>query len=166
MTGILLIGIAIAWLVAAIAITRSVARRFNSLPVKVLGSVVLFPALLVLPMVDELIGKQQFESLCKKYAVQFIDEPHAMNRRVVLMSPRHDQFVEGTVIPIRIQPWTYKDAETDRVLVSFHTLHAKGGWLIRSLGISETSSPLLFHRGCAPKDQFEFAKKFNITVIN
>ncbi len=166
MTGILLIGIAIAWLVAAIAITRSVARRFNSLPVKVLGSVVLFPALLVLPMVDELIGKQQFESLCKKYAVQFIDEPHAMNRRATAELRRGDRFAEGTAVEIRVDPHVYRDAETNQVLVSYHTLHAKGGWFIRALGISETNSPLLFRRGCAPKDQDAFKKKFNITIIN
>lgn len=38
MTGILLIAVVIAWLIAVLAITRWVALRFNSLTMKVAGS--------------------------------------------------------------------------------------------------------------------------------
>ncbi|MDL2336354.1 MAG: hypothetical protein QFE16_00785 [Pseudomonadota bacterium] len=166
MTGILLITVAIAWLIAVLAATRWVVRRVNSPAMKVVSCLVLFPVLLVLPLADELVGKQQFDSLCKKYAVQVIDEKHAMNRRVVFVLPEHDQFVEGTALQIRIDPNVYRDAETNQVLVSYYTLHAKGGWFIRTLGISETNAPLLFESGCAPEEQDAFKKKFNITVIN
>ena len=166
MTGILLFGVAFAWLIAVLILTRWVTRRFKSAIAKVVCSLALFPIVLVAPLADELVGKQQFESLCKKYAVQEIDEQHAMNRRVVSELRREDRFAEGTAVEIRIDPHVYRDAETNQVLVSYHTLHAKGGWFIRTLGISETNSPLLFRRGCAPKDQDAFKKTFNITVMN
>ena len=166
MTGIILIAVVVVWLVAVLAFTRWATRRFKSLAMKVVSSVALFPTLLLLPVADEVVGKVQFESLCKKYAVQVVDESHAMNRRVVYERRGTDQFAEGTAVEIRIDPIIYRDAETNQVLVSYHTLHAKGGLLIRTLGISETNSPLLFRRGCAPQDQDAFKKKFNITVIN
>lgn len=166
MTGILLVVVVLTWLIAVLIVTRWVARRFNSLTVKLASYIVLFPVLLVAPLADELIGKQQFESLCKKYAVQTIDEQRAMNRSVVYVPRGVDQYAEGTAVRIRIDPITYKDAETNQVLVSYHTVHANGGWLVRSIGISETDAPLLFGPGCAPENQDAFKKKFNITVIN
>jgi hypothetical protein len=166
MTGILLIAIVTVWVIAVLTITRWATRRLGSSALKLMAITILIPVLLVLPMADELIGMWQFDSLCKRYAVQVIDEKNAMNRRVLYQRRTKDQFVEGTALEIRIDPKVYVDAETKRVLVAYNTLHAKGGWLIRTLGISETDAPLLFSSGCAPKDQDAFKTKFNITVIN
>lgn len=166
MTGLFLIAVAIAWLAAVVVLTRWVTRRFRSTASKFVSGLVVFPVLLAAPLTDELIGKRQFDLLCKKYAVVVIDEQHAMNRRVVTTIRQEDRFAQGTAVRIRIDPYTYRDTETNQVLVSYHTLHAEGGWLIRVLGISETNGPLLFHSGCAPDDRYAFKKKFNITVVN
>ena len=166
MTGILLITVAIAWLIAVLAATRWVVQRVNSPAMKVMNSLALFPVLLIAPLADELVGKQQFDSLCKQYAVQVIDEKHAMNRRVSFERRSNDVFAKGTAVRIRIDPYIYRDVETKNVLIRFHILTAQGGWLIRALGISETTSPLLFQPGCAPENVFGFQKEFNVTVIN
>lgn len=167
MTGILLLGVVAIWLIAILSIARwVVCRLFSSPGVKLLSFVMLVPVLLLMPLTDELIGAFQFGALCKKYAVQVIDERHAMGRRVVYVPRGPDRYADGTAVRIRIDPIVYKDTETNRVLVSYHTLHANGGWLIRMLGISETNAPLLFNSGCAPKEQDAFKQKFNITVIN
>lgn len=166
MSGLLLLFVAACWLVVAAMITRRATRRFKSLAAKIAIGTLIFPLLLMAPVADEIVGARQFDALCKQYAVQVIDEEHALNRRVLSVGRAGERFVEGTAVRIRIQPWIYKDAETDKLLVSYHTLHATGGWLIRTLGISETNSPLLFRRGCGPPDQDAFKKKFNITVIN
>ena len=166
MTGILLIAVVIGWFFAVLAATRWVTRHFNSQAMKVLSSLVLFPLLLVAPVTDELIGKQQFESLCKKYAVQKIDVQHARNARVESVGGDRDWYAAWTAVRIRIQPWIYQDTKTQRVVASYHTLHAEGGWLIRILGISEANSPLLFSRSCAPLDERAFLKTFNINIAN
>jgi hypothetical protein len=166
MTGILLIVLAAAWLIVVLLITRRATWHFGSRAAKVAISLVLFPALLVAPLADELIGKWQFESLCKQYSTQEIDEHHAMNRRVLFVRRKEDRFIQGTAVRIRIDSHVYKDAETGQVLVSYYTLHAEGGWLIHALGISETNSPLLFRRACGPRDEDTFKKKFDIRVVN
>ena len=133
---------------------------------KIVSIVVVFPILLLVPVADELIGKQQFETLCKRYAVQVVDAPSAMNAHVISVGGSSERNAEGTAIPVRVQPWIYKDTTTGKVVVSYHTLHAEGGWLIRTLGISSTNSPLLFSRSCAPLDERSFIKTFNITIVN
>jgi hypothetical protein len=127
MTGLLLLFVAAVWLVLVASVTCTVARRIKNVLFRSLGALPLFGVLVLLPLADELIGKQQFESLCKKYATQEIDEQHAMNRRVVFVLPKADQFIEGTAVRIRIDPNVYRDAETNQVLISYHTLHAEGG---------------------------------------
>ena len=166
MIGLLMIAIAIGWLIAAIAITTWIAARAKSPPMKAALSVLVFPLALIAPVVDEVIGAWQFSALCKQYAIQMIDEEHAMNRRVLSVGREGGRLAEWTAVRIRIQPWIYKDAETGNVLVSYHTLHADGGWLMQTLGISETKRPLVFPNACGPADRDAFKKKFNVTVIN
>ncbi|RZU02312.1 hypothetical protein [Rivibacter subsaxonicus] len=166
MSGLFLLVVLIGWAVVAFLLARWATQLFKSPGVRVLVGVVAFPVLLLLPLVDEIIGMWQFDALCKKYAVQEIDEPHAKNRKVRYVRRGVDRYADGTLVRIRIDPIVYRDAETDQILVSYHTLEAKGGWLIRTLGISETGSPLLFNAGCAPPDQDGFKQNFNITVVN
>lgn len=166
MTGLFLLFVAAVWLALAVSMAYAFTWQIKNVPLRTVLALIVFGVLLPLPLVDELIGKQQFESLCKKYAVVKIDEQHATNRRVLATLRKEDQFAEGTAVPIRIDPYIYRDEKTSQVLVSYYTLHAEGGWLIRSLGISETNAPLLFRSGCSPEDRYAFKKKFNITVIN
>lgn len=166
MTGLLLIAIFGMWLFVVAFISRWATRRFKSRTMTIVSGTVAFWVLLPAPLIDELIGKWQFESLCKKYAVVEIDERNATNRRVVTEIREIDKYVEGTAVKIRIDPYVYRDEETNKIVVSYHTLHAQGGWLIRFLGISETNAPLLFRSGCAPVERYAFKEKFNIKVIN
>jgi hypothetical protein len=163
MTGLFLLSAAAVWLVLAAAMAYAFTSRLKNMLLRSVAALASFGVLLPLPLVDELIGKQQFESLCKKYA---IDEEHAPNARVVSVGGHSDWYAADTAVRIRIQPWIYQDTTTQKVVVSYHTLHAKGGWLIRALGISETRSSLLFSLSCAPSNERAFIKTFNITVTN
>lgn len=166
MRGLVLLGVIAVWIILALFITKFALRSIKSRPIKVLSAALIFAVLLVAPLGDELVGKYQFETLCKKYAVQIIDEQHAMNRRVFFERRSGDQYAKNTAVRIRIDPYVYRDEETKKVTVSFHILTAEGGWLIHALGISETNAPLVFNSGCAPQDAFGFQKSFNITVVN
>ena len=158
MSGILVIGVVMLWFWAAVVIGQLITSKLKNPWLKSLLTFFAIAVLVPLPVADEIIGRIQFHVLCNKYVVQYIDEKHAANRKVLYVPRGKDRYVEGTAIPIRINPEVYKDAETGRVLVSSHTLIANGGWLIRTLGISETNSPLLFNAGCAPLNQDDFKK--------
>lgn len=166
MTGILLVAVVLVWLALTVTLTRWIIRVIKSPGLKLFAGIVVFLVLLVAPLLDELIGAFQFDSLCRRYAVQEIDAQNAMNRQVVFVPRGDDKFAEGTAVRIRIDPHVYKDAQTERVLVTYHTLHAEGGWLVRATKISATNSPMLFRSGCGPRDEDAFKKNLNITVIN
>jgi len=166
MSGIFLIAVFVVWLAIVIAAIQWAIRHCKSKFMKLFSGIVIFPLLLLAPLADEIIGMFQFEALCKKYAIVEVDEKSAMNRRVVTEIRKIDEYAKGTAVKIRIDPYMYRDIETNKVVVSFHTLDAQGGWLINFLGISETRAPLLFRSGCAPKDMFGFKKKLNIKVMN
>lgn len=166
MTGLLLIGVAIIWVWFSWFISRWAVRSIKSRGLKTLIGVAIFAVLLIAPLGDEIVGKHQFEALCRQYAVQEIDEEHAVNSRVISMPREKQQFAKGIAINVRIDPWEYRDESTNKVVVRYHTLHAEGGWLIRMLGISETNAPLLFSSYCGPASARAFIKKFNVTIIN
>ena len=166
MAGAFLIVLFIAWLIIVITVTRLVVKRTKSSAAKVVGGVVVFSILLIAPLADEIIGKIQFEALCEKYAVAEIDERDAINRSVIYVPRKSDEYASHTAVKIRIDQKVYRDAETKKVVVKFHTLTATGGWLIRTLGISETDSPLLFRHFCSPRGMSGFKRKLNIKVIN
>ena len=49
-------------------------------------------------------------------------------------------------------PFIYRDASTKEPVLTFDLFNINGGILIRTLGISETNSPLTFVGHCAPKE--------------
>jgi hypothetical protein len=165
-SGLFLIAFFGLWVWLAFKVSGFVGKRLAGNRWGLLVAAPLFLVLLPLPVADVIVGKWQFDSRCNRYSVQTIDGQHAPNRRVVYERRGADQFAQGTAVEIRIDPVVFRDAETNRVLVSYHKIHDKGGWPVRTLGISQTSSPLLFASACGPRDQDAFKKNFNITVIN
>jgi hypothetical protein len=166
MGGLLFFGVIFLWIGVAIFLARRNQFIEGMAPggKRQLMTLLLMAILIPLPVADEIIGGFQFRALCDKYAVQYIDEKNARDRKVLSVGGYQSQYVENTILKIRIQPWIYQDVETKKTLVSYHSVEAEGGWLIR--GISETKRPVIFKGYCAPDNQDEFKKKFNITVIN
>jgi hypothetical protein len=128
------------------------------------AAVVLFPALLIAPIADDIIGGLQFRALCEEKTAIRVDESRAAGKTVSLIRDRSIQ-VPWSLVPAIEQPWRYADVDTQEVLVSFSTLDARGGWLIRALGVSETDSPITFSRSCGPADRSSVFQELNIRKV-
>lgn len=166
MTGLLLIVVFLIWIKICAALSRKITINIKSRTKKITGRLIIFFILLPAPLSDELVGLFQFKSLCKQYAVVSIDEQNAANRQVRVEIRDRDTYAKGTALKIYIDPYVYRDIETNKIIVRYNTLQAEGGWLMRLLGISETNAPLLFKPFCAPVDAHAFKKKYNIKVVN
>lgn len=166
MTALLLFSVVGLWAWAAYNLSRWIGGRIHFKQWQIPFTMLVFVVLLVAPLVDELVGWWQFKSLCDEYAVQLVDEKAALNAHVVSVGGKLSRYESGTAVRISIQPWIYQDSTSGKVVVSYHTISAEGGWLIHALGISETNSPLLFSRSCAPLNERGFIKRFNITISN
>ncbi len=149
MSGLLLIGVAIIWLIVVIAITLWLAGRFKSWPLRMVSAVVVFPILLVAPLADELIGKHQFESLCERNGRHEADFAAIADKTLLVTNSNYEP-VGGTILETMALKQTYSDPASGKQLLMFYGYQSKGGWLMRMLGISETGAPLLFDSSCGP----------------
>lgn len=123
--------------------------------------VVLFLGLLPLPIVDELVGKRQFEQACREYAVLKVDREKAAGKTVYL-SIQPDFEIDGTWVRVGVKPWRYVDVSTGETIVSYHTLVAAR----RFIRFSEGGSPITFRGTCAPANRPASAQAFKEYGIN
>lgn len=123
--------------------------------------------LLTTPFVDEVIGKYQFEALCKANGVESADVLKARGRQVkVEYGERH--FVDDTIMPIKVSNVIFRDAASGEVLIQHKNYYATGGWLMRYTPLSMGSPrPMLFGgNGCGFKRRDEILATNQISQIN
>jgi hypothetical protein len=151
MTGLLLIGFVIVWMAIAFALARAFTRGIMAGVRRAVVGFFVFALLLPLPVVDEIIGGFQLRALCREGAVALYDEEKLRGRTVRMrLEPNPDvPSVMQTptrrvaaLIPIEERTIDYLDIESGQVLLSYKAFTAKGGVLIRTLGISSADSPL------------------------
>ena len=127
----------------------------------------LFVVLLPLPVADELVARPQIERLCREGAVLKIDEQKIKGRRVKSSGEPSNADVPGTAIRVTFTRAVYRDENTGEELASMGYYVITGGWLIRTLGISESNSPLFVREGCASsKGVRDSAERLNFKIIN
>ena len=169
MTGLLLIVVVALWIACCVAIARVVTSSMNSSPLRLPIAAALFLALLPVPVVDELVGGSQFRALCERNAIFRLGVPSAEGRITLYSSKPTNELVPGTAIPIYDTGVLYTDVHSGEVVLSFHTYVAKGGVFIRTLGISESNSPITLGRAsCSPEQlRGETAHRtMKFTVVN
>jgi hypothetical protein len=153
MTGIFLIVLVAIWLWACVAMTRAVTRRIPASAWRALTALMIFLAMLISPVIDEIVGGFQFRALCEKNAVLQIGVEHPEGRTTRFSADPTNAIVPGTVIPIYDTGVNYTDVATGERVVAFHKYVAKGGVLIQNLGISESNSPITMGRHfCSPEN--------------
>lgn len=158
MTGLLLIVVAIGWIVIALAIARRLAQGTKATARGAFVGFVAFALLLPLPVVDEIIGGFQLRALCREGAVARYEEDRLRGKTVRMRlepNPVVPSLMQAptrrvaALIPIEEQTEEWIDAATGEVLLSQNAYTAKGGLLIRMLGISNNDSPLtIYPRWC------------------
>ena len=142
----------------------------NLIPNATLRSIVqvgLFVALLAAPFVDELIGKRQFEALCKANGIESADVSRARGRRVKL-EVGESQPIKGTIVPGTVTDMFYKSADNNEILIQHKQYGADGGWLMRYTPLSMGSHHPMLFSSCGFEYDIKksiFAKN-NITQIN
>lgn len=169
MTGLLLIVVVGLWLWACVALTRALMPRLPAQPWRSLIGLVVFVALLVAPVADEIVGGFQFRALCEKNAVfrMGVERPEGRSTKV-LLKPSNET-VPGTAITIYHTGIEYTDVQSGELVVQFDEYVAKGGLFIRALGISESNSPITMgSHACSPEQTRgeSVRRTLNFSVIN
>lgn len=121
-----------------------------------------------LMLTDEIIGKYQYEALCKANGIENADVSKARGKRVKLEVTDLEALV-NTAVPAVSEEWIYRDADTNEILIRYKSFLFHGGWIMRSplLGM-ESSNPIIFPSVCESSYSVRKAIFFknNITLIN
>jgi hypothetical protein len=105
----------------------------------------------LLPIIDEIKGWQEFESLCNvgnKYQIS----PKAEGKKFDLkFAVTPEKELKGYSRPVLEETITYTDLATGEVMATAKAYSARGGWLVRhGFGLTSQSAPLLGPGRCAP----------------
>jgi hypothetical protein len=123
--------------------------------------------LLASPFVDEVIGKYQFEALCRANGIESADVSRARGKRVKLELGART-LLGGTIMPIKVEDWLYRDADNGNVLIQHKDYYAIGGWLMRytPLSMGSDHSMLFPGNGCNLVLWQRFLAAAQVTVTN
>lgn len=134
---------------------------------KTLLRMIFVVAMFPLIVADEIVGKQQFEALCKANGINSIDVSSAAKKNVfVKYSDRIP--VAGTAIPILESSVSYRLNENAPILFSYKNYYSRGGWIMRYTPLNMGGEhPMLFGgNGCGFSAVDRVFSKYKISVIN
>lgn len=120
----------------AVALKRKLPKTSWRRPV----SVLVFGAIFPLPVLDEMIGRVQFDALCKSNSTIQVNPEQARGRTVRALSAQFEE-VGGTFVPIVTRQMRFVDAQTGEVVVSFRQLAAYRGLLAQAIGFPGGGHP-------------------------
>lgn len=121
---ILLYGV-LAWKVASLLGHQ--ASPGGSRPITLIA----FVLLSLLPFVDEVVGRFQFQHECKKIQGYSITEAIKTSRMARYAEGAPDMTLPA-VMPITRRSATVVDSQSGAVLMSYQTISTPGGWLMRA----------------------------------
>ena len=167
MTGLLSLFAAAIWLLIVVAVARFVSfllpRNGWRWPVVLTVCAVM----IVLPVLDEIIGRRQFAALCEANSGFDVDRDRAAGK-TVFEAPAEFTQTGDTLLPVYSRPSDFIDAETGERVLGFREFAAHGGWLSAVLRFSDSRGPLTFDGWCNPGGQGRLAalfKELNITLV-
>ena len=169
MTSLLLLLLVSLWLWACVALTRALLRRLPRKTWRPLLAMPLFLTLAAAPVGDEIVGAIQFHALCRDNAIFRVNVQNPEGRITRYSAKPANERVSGTVIEILDTGVKYVDIATGEVVVTFHKYVAKGGWLIRALGVFQSNAPLTIGQPtCSPEQRLGEAvnRTLKFSVVN
>lgn len=166
MTGLLLIGLAAMWVAASRWIVRAGFKFVPDQPWRKGAQAGALLLLLLLPLADEIVGSMQFHRLCEKSDRVFVDRERIRDA-IIYYIPASSENVTGLAISVTRQPWRHAFSDTGQLVLAYESYHADGGWLVRTLGITENHAPLLFRSSCAPTQEvLSITRQFNVKIAD
>lgn len=157
----ILAGIAI-WLVVVIALTVWIPRVLGDGWPRTIARLILFPVLLILPIVDEWIGRRQFEQLCQREAVVHLSPDWRSIKRA--KGPIEEEiYLKTYAIQIREIRQKYIDVDNGRKFMEIKWFFREWGLLGRIVGAGGLGH--FSSMSCSPPDRSQILEMINIDKL-
>lgn len=140
MSLLIFLAVAGAWLAFAWFVAKRIPAGLGIKRAPKLLSALLFPLLVVLPFVDEIIGRWQFSRLCEREAVVWLS-PDWRNVRRARIVYRTGDSPNSVVLPVEREVGEFLDIDAQRVFGSFTSFSSRGGVLVRSWSKGQRCRP-------------------------
>jgi hypothetical protein len=147
MGGLIMLMVAFIWLGIVVLIARFIATYIRNLNLQLLVQGLIIVVLTPLPLVDEILGKREFEQLCLENKTISVDKVTAVGR-VVYLDFKHEN-IKSKWLKIRLVNWRYLDATTNELVLGYKEFEAERTWLRGNAG-----TPFLFKGVCSGEDKF------------
>jgi hypothetical protein len=148
MGGLIALFIVIVWFLIVLLIALFIANKMKSLMQKMAAMGLIIVTLLPLPLIDEILGKQEFEQLCRDNENVYIDKITAVGRTVYLeYSPV--EYVNNKWLRIRVKNRRFLDLATNELVLSYKEFEAERTWFTGNSG-----TPFLFKGTCEGEDKY------------
>jgi hypothetical protein len=154
MSGIFLLIVLGLWLVLVVGIAYALTKSIKHELLRYAARIAVVACLFPLIVIDELITKPQFEKLCAE-GTKLKFDPEKIRGRTIFQQKSdaaHPPLSVGLLNGYQINS-QYFDASTKEQIILANSYHLKGGLLIRTLGISQTTAPLMMESYCAPNER-------------
>ena len=169
MKSVFLLFLVLVWLVACLQIAKALIKRADSSIAKLFIAATT-PFLIISPLIDELIGRYEFEALCQKNANNFQILAKDIGGRITeFRSNPKAKLLESAAINIYHHGSEYVDIHTGEVIVRFDWYEAEAGVLAKTLHVFENDKPLIIKPSvCSPEQRRmeSVTKTLNFTVTN
>lgn len=162
---ILLSAVILCWW-GGVLLVRQVGRSVTNPKWKKPAMVSVALVLIAAPFVDEVIGRHQFEALCKANGIESADISKARGRQVKVEYGER-QLIGRTIMPIKESDVIFRDADSKEILIRHKNYYAMGGWLMRLTPLSMGSpQPMTFGGStCDVRVEQEIFKANSITFL-
>ena len=160
MAGLILFFILGVWLLVTALVAWLITKIIKNKLIRYSSMVLIIPVLFLLPVIDEILSRNHFFDLCKQQAVLKYDEKKLKNSTVYYAGI--ERMRVPSFIPIFKDKRTYRNYDTDEIVITEYIIRAKGGWLSRKLGVFDDHPVLTFNGVCTSGSEVEFSK-LNVT---
>lgn len=147
------------WCLIAFVLARAISALFPASWWRWPGGVLVFGVVFVMPVLDEMIGRRQFEALCKASPGIQVDRTTARGRTVYDARGELAE-VGGMWIPVVARPVRFVDVHSGETVLHFRSYTAYGGLLATTVGFPEGGTPLSFTGSCSPAAGGKLAQLF------
>jgi hypothetical protein len=165
MIGVLFYGVLGLWGFFTYKFSGFLVKKIKQEIVKYCVQGTVFVLMFIAPVADEIIGGIQFRSLCNENAILVVDQAKVKGKTVISQELKREN-INNYLLPITTEYFSFKDIDSDEILVSWNVFYAKGGWLSRSLNFFGSTKPYIFDGTCgSPKWKKTIFSDLNVNVI-